>query len=346
MRFCAAALVVYSHSFALLAAYGREPFVRWSGHFSGGQLGVAIFFVMSGYLVTASRENSPDTLQFLWKRALRIFPALAVVVLLTVFVLGPALTTLPVDAYFRHQQTREYLWNMLLWVHFPLPGLFAGLPHPGSVNGSLWTLPIEAAMYAGVALLGMLGLLKRSWMPGLVVLLVCAFAYVDMHPELHQLPISRIGPVRETLRFALFFFCGATLYLFERRIPWHAGIAALLIAAWIVAVETHSPLRVYCMFAAVSYGTLYVARRASPLLANFGRYGDFSYGIYIYSFPIQQTLVQLSGAAIAPLSLFALSLPLALACAFGSWHLIEKPALGLKQRLGPRPDLTVTAREP
>ena len=333
MRFVAATLVVYSHSFPLQGNYGKEIFARWSGsQFSGGELGVAIFFAMSGYLVTASQRNSANVLQFLSKRALRILPALAVVVLLTVFVLGPLLTTLSPSAYFRHPSTREYLWNSVLWVHFTLPGVFADVPYPDSVNGSLWTLPIEASMYLAVAALGFAGLLKRSWLPAGLVALVAMFAYIQSHGSLQQVNLWKIGQLKECIKFGIYFFAGATLYLFDRNIPWRAWIAIALLIGWIAAVGT--PLGVYFMFAALPYCTLYIARASFAPIADFGRYGDFSYGIYIYAFPIQQTLVQLVGAAhISPLQLFFAALALSLACAFLSWHLVEKPALQLKRKL-------------
>jgi peptidoglycan/LPS O-acetylase OafA/YrhL len=331
MRFIAATLVVYSHSFPLLHAYGREPFGRASGYFTGGELGVAIFFVMSGFLVTASLQNSPNTVQFLMKRALRIFPALAVVVLLAVFVLGPLLTTLPLSTYFHHGATRQYLWNMLLWIHYPLPGVFEDLPHAGSVNGSLWTLPIEVAMYVGLAALGIVGLVKRRWIPALVLLLVGLYAWLQFHPALQQTMVWKIGVLKECAKFAVFFFSGSALYLLERLVPWRVSIALLLVTVWIAGFR--KPFGIYCMFLAVPYCTLYIARARYPLLANFGKYGDFSYGIYIYAFPVQQTLVQVLGRDQAPEHLFVAAWAISLACAALSWHFIEKPALGLKGRI-------------
>lgn len=338
MRLVAATLVVYSHSFPLLGYYGQEPFARAAGHFTGGALGVAIFFVMSGYLVTASQQNSASVFQFLWKRALRIFPALAVVVLLSILVLGPLLTTVPLAEYFRHPFTREYLWNIALWIHFPLPGVFADLPHKGSINGSLWTLPIEASMYVAVALLGLAGLLQRKWIPFVLLALVAAHVFLALNPSLQKTALWRIGPLKDCIKFGIYFFAGSAFYLFDRFVPWRAWIAALLLAAWIASF--HTPAGIYFMFLAVPYCTLYIARGNVQPLANFGRYGDFSYGLYIYAFPVQQTLVYLIGKDnLSPMQLFLAAQAIALACAFLSWHLIEKPALQLKSRLPlPRAD--------
>jgi peptidoglycan/LPS O-acetylase OafA/YrhL len=332
MRLVAATLVVYSHSYPLLGYPGQEPFGRWSGYFSGGALGVAIFFAMSGYLVTASQQNSSNVFQFLSKRALRIFPALAVVVLLCIFVLGALLTTLPLPEYFRHQATREYLWNIALWVHFPLPGVFANLPHAGSVNGSLWTLPIEATMYVAVALLGLAGLLKRTWIPFVLLALVALHVCLALYPSLLPTQLWKVGLLKDVAKFGIYFFAGSALYLFDRFVPWRAWIVALLLVAWVASFRT--PVGIYFMFVAVPYCTLYVARANFRPLADFGRYGDFSYGLYIYAFPVQQSLVYLLGREhLTPVKLFFAAQAIALAFAFLSWHMIEKPALQLKRRL-------------
>lgn len=332
MRVVAATLVVYSHSYALLGIPHKELIYSWKIYYGGGALGVAIFFVMSGYLIAISQQNSTSVLQFLSKRALRIFPALAVVVLLTAFVLGPLVTTLELPDYLRHRATREYLWNIALWVHFPLPGVFAGLPYPNAVNSSLWTLPVEVVMYVGVALLGLAGLLKRRWIPLVLIALVALYAYLPFDPSLQKMQLENLGQLDNFLRLAIYFFTGSALSLFDRLVPWRAWIAALLLIVGVAAFRT--PVGIYCMFVAIPYCTLYIARSNFRPLANFGRYGDFSYGLYIYAFPIQQTLVYLAGREnLSPLTLFLAAQTIALGCAFLSWHLVEKPALRLKQRL-------------
>jgi peptidoglycan/LPS O-acetylase OafA/YrhL len=175
-------------------------------------------------------------------------------------------------------------------------------------------------------------MLKRNWMPFVLVVLVAAYAYIGSEQSLQRIPLWQIGPLKECVRFGIYFFAGSTLCLFDQVIPWRAPIAAILLAAWIASFKT--PYGIYCMFVAVPYCTLYIARANFSPLANFGRYGDFSYGLYIYAFPVQQTLVYLIGQQnLSPTTLFFAAQPIALGFAFLSWHLVEKPALQLKRRL-------------
>lgn len=145
-------MVLYGHSFVLLGL--REPlFMSW---LPLGPLGVFIFFTISGYLVSESWDRDPHLLRFFQRRLLRILPGLAVCVLLTVGVLGPLLTTLPLADYFSNPHTLGYLRTIGLYITYYLPGVFDGNRYPNAVNGSLWSLPVEFLMYIVVALVGVL----------------------------------------------------------------------------------------------------------------------------------------------------------------------------------------------
>ena len=152
LRLIAASLVFYSHSFALL---GR-PSPRFLAWIDLGALGVYIFFIVSGYLIAASWEQDPSLPRFFARRALRIFPGLWVCVLLTLFLLGPLLTTRGLPAYFTDWRTWRYLGNLGLYTSYYLPGVFETVRYPNAVNGSIWTLPIEFLMYLVVAGAGVL----------------------------------------------------------------------------------------------------------------------------------------------------------------------------------------------
>lgn len=158
LRFIGAALVLFGHSFVFLGrpeplAFGWLPY---------GPLGVYMFFTISGFLIVKSWNYDPCWYRFLARRALRIFPALAVCILLTLFVLGPALTTVSLTDYFRNPATYLYLLNVILLPIYSLPGVFADNTFPNAVNGSLWSLPLEFALYLSVA---GVGLLIGRWRP-------------------------------------------------------------------------------------------------------------------------------------------------------------------------------------
>jgi peptidoglycan/LPS O-acetylase OafA/YrhL len=140
-RLVGAVLVLVGHAYVLLGFH--PPTVAGTGIH---EIGVKLFFAVSGYLIAASWNADPHFVRFTEKRLRRIMPALIVVVSLTVFIVGPVLTT---DlSYWRSPVTWTYLWrNYLLLPFHSLPGVFGGNPL-AVVNGSLWTLPVEAFCYA------------------------------------------------------------------------------------------------------------------------------------------------------------------------------------------------------
>jgi len=181
LRLIAAFMVLYAHSFAF---YGNSPPV-FLGLTSYGGLGIDIFFIISGYLIVKSWDSTPSAINFLSKRALRIFPALVVVVLMSMLVLGPIFTTLSIGEYFAHPQFLPHLKNIILSPVFYLPGVLEHARVPNAVNGSLWSLPVEFFMY--VVVMG-LGILFRSgrWVyavaTGLFMLVVIFWCWAGAPP--------------------------------------------------------------------------------------------------------------------------------------------------------------------
>jgi len=135
IRLVAASLVVFSHSFILAEGTdGREPlYFLTAGREDLGQVAVATFFVISGFLITMSFESSRSIGNYLWKRVLRVFPALIILLLLTTFVLGPLATNLSLKDYFSQGHTYSYLTNVRLFrLQYDLPGLFQENPYPNA----------------------------------------------------------------------------------------------------------------------------------------------------------------------------------------------------------------------
>ncbi len=158
LRLFAAALVVFGHAHALTAQPGP-------GFAANGvqTIGLKIFFVLSGYLVSVSWLSDPHIPRFLMRRILRIFPALIVVVAVSALVLGPLLTTLSWWEYFKHPTTWLYFSNVLLNIRYSLPGVFSANTYPHAINGSLWSLPVEFVMYiVGPALILVTGARRKT----------------------------------------------------------------------------------------------------------------------------------------------------------------------------------------
>jgi peptidoglycan/LPS O-acetylase OafA/YrhL len=200
IRLFAAALVVFSHSCILTDGnYSHEPLsILTGGSYALGRIAVDIFFVISGFLITMSFESTNSLPNFLWKRCLRIFPALIVLLFLTTFIIGPIATALPLHEYFSRDDTYAYLTNVRLFrLQYSLPRVFENNPYPNAVNGSLWTLAYEFVCYLLVAILGVLGILKKRK-------LIATLFFATLLP----LPVSGLHQNAQTL-ISLFSFFSA-----------------------------------------------------------------------------------------------------------------------------------------
>ncbi|MFO1305881.1 MAG: acyltransferase [Burkholderiales bacterium] len=331
VRLAAAAFVVLFHSFALTGRWTQEPLWRIMPETNFGALGVKIFFFVSGFLVTQSWLSRQAVAPFVAARALRIYPALVAATLLTILLAGVS-SEVPWSAFLADPQTIDYAWRVALgWdVVYRLPGAFPTNPFPHDVNGSLWTLPIELRLYVAVLVAGFLGLLARrlSWL-AIVVAMFAAFAW---RPE--WFPLSpNDAAVRQ---LAWLFALGSLAYVWRDRIPVSLAAAACCIA--LVAWNPGGIPRGGLFPMLLAYVVLVIAYHPRLQWPAFNRTGDYSYGLYVYSFPVQQTLMQ-RFPGLEPAGLFACSLLLSLAVAAVSWHGLEAKALALKSRFD-RPNPT------
>lgn len=318
LRIAAAVAVLISHAFPIAHGPGAiQPLGGISrGQTNLGSISVLIFFVISGYLIAQSFDRVPVAARFLKARALRIFPALFVVLLLSVAVLGPAVTTLPLREYFAHPETLWYLPNnlSLYRMQYTLPGVFEHVPRGQPVNGSLWTLQYEFTMYLVVLALGVAGLLTRWVVLALwLVVLLLDWRWIG----------------GDYMHFADPFLAGTTLYLWRDRVPLDWRLALLCLVPIVASMQVGGFRLAFSVFGA--YLTLYIALSPSVRLPDLARWGDLSYGVYIFAWPVQQLAAFLLGPSVTWYWNIALSLPAVLALAWLSWHLVEKPALALKR---------------
>jgi peptidoglycan/LPS O-acetylase OafA/YrhL len=271
--------------------------------------------------VTQSYEQTRAPLRFLAKRMLRIFPGLVAALIVSAFVLVPLVTTLPLREYFARAEPYRYvLWNTLLdlRVH-ELPGvLFVDNPVGLEINGSLWTLRYEFEMYLMVLALGLAGLLRVPVLLGLLALGLACIAV----PALDML-----GGWGWLLSF---FVAGMLLYKLRDSRIFDGRIALVALVGLALTVRFGGFILMFSIFGC--YLALYLA--FTPLLPRLpaARFGDLSYGLYIYGWPAEQAVIWGLGGHAAWWQVFGLAWPLAAALAFLSWHLIERPALRLKPR--------------
>ncbi len=315
-----------------------SPMARWA--FDAWPL--PMFFALSGFLVAASAERL-SVGQFLINRALRILPALSVEIVLSALVLGPLLTSVALGQYFSDPRFFSYFLNILGNIHYELPGLFLSNPQPGIVNGSLWTVPHEISCYAILTACLVVGLFRRRHLMLLATLalfgLSIAIYLCDRFGVVlpHHQQLVYIFVTRGAARLVPLFLTGILFYQYREMIPHKAGIAIAAIGSYIAACFFGSPdwaaNPIFCVLTApaFAYVVAYVGLSPAFSIKALG-HGDYSYGIYLYGYPLQQAMIQLmpwlkSTAAFFLLSAFAASVMAAF-----SWHMIEKPVLRLRKK--------------
>lgn len=329
VRLAAAALVIAGHAHPLNGLTSPGFF-----QVSIETYAVKIFFVLSGYLVTKSWIEDPRIPQFMARRALRIFPALVGVTVLSVFVLGPIATKLDLRDYFRYPSLWTYFQNIFLYIHYYLPGVFTDNIYPGAVNGSLWSLSAEFFMYIIVSAVGLVfaGTTYRVGYLATSVLILMANVYCfQIMPQPPPRVVFYATDMMAWLTMAPYFMAGGCLFAFKDYIKPNLAISLLLVLAGLWLTSTGlgvEPL----LLAITSYAVISFGLESTPLISRAARYGDISYGLYLYGFPVQQLVAwRLHGIVPVPVQII-IALIGAGACAFVSWRLIEAPALRLKPR--------------
>ncbi|MEH3116046.1 MAG: acyltransferase [Methylorubrum populi] len=323
LRLALALMVVVSHAFSVVSGQALdEPLARATG-FSLGEHAVNGFFAVSGFLVTMSFDRR-GWRDYAIARSLRIVPGLVAATLLVSLGLGAALTRLPLAEYYAAPELWRFVRGTLLSFksHASLPGLFEANPFRSPL-GTVWTLKYETICYVGVLVVGLFGLLRRRWaVPSLTAALALTLAGLEtFRPDMPK-------GAETALRLPLIFAAGACLYLWRDRVRLGAWPLLGLVAA--ALLQGHAPSRTL-LFLSESCAAIWLAFLPALARPAFDPPADLSYGVYLYGWPIQQSLHALFPAASAPVLLVP-ALGLALLVAALSWYAVEKPALRLKAR--------------
>jgi peptidoglycan/LPS O-acetylase OafA/YrhL len=290
---------------------------------------VPMFFALSGYLVAGSLERSRTLGMFLGLRAIRIFPALVMEVVLSALILGPFVTTLPLQLYFSDPVFFKYMLNAIGDVHFHLPGVFADNPWPHIVNGQLWTIPYELYCYCALAIIALLGLKKwRVLGPVFVVIVSLGYLLWILHGT-EGTVVPGTNGVRKPFLVAT-FLAGVSIYFYREVLPWGRwyAVAALAVSLALPSLGQYggflAPLPV--AYATVCLGLMNPSRHML-------RGADYSYGIYLYGFAVQQTMMHFFPIMQVWYLNILVSLPIVILVAAASWHFVERPANGLRSML-------------
>lgn len=335
LRFFLASLVVFSHSYPLATGSEQdEPLHRLTGgQLTFGSLAVDCFFIVSGFLILHSWQSTPSVGQFLRKRFFRIYPAFIAVAVLDAFIVAPAFSsagTAGIDANF----CTRFLLSALRLEAITPGDAFASNPAPHVVNGSLWSIPFEFWCYIGIVGLGLCGgarnrkLLAGAFVAAVLVSFV--FAWRNLTPG-GRLLGQIFGYPPLWARLLPFFIAGMACHAFRSGIRWTGTGALLALIALIVGAVVPYGL-IIALPTAGTYLLFWLALRPAPRLADFARRGDYSYGIYLYSFPILQIVTTCWPGTITQPVLFAISWPLSIAAAALSWSAIEKHGIQFGKR--------------
>ena len=284
-------MVIAGHMGILLGS-GAPQFLQQDVH----SLGVKVLFLIGGYFIALSWENDSHPLRYMVKRLCRIYPPLAVTILLSAYIMGPLMTKLDLRTYLTHSATSIYVrYNLRMFPVFFLPGVFEQNPYPNAVNGSLWTLPIEMIFYMLVPIL--LTVLKKVGKNAFLICVVltgvaCGFQIYQVvwHPQwvfiaygtdwtqaVNLLPFYMIG--------ILFTFPQIKKYCNMQR-----AIIFLLLAS---CLQTGTALNFLLLYTVLPYFIFSFGWAENPDCSKMFPQ-EISYGMYLYGFPIQQCVISLS----------------------------------------------------
>lgn len=335
LRFILACVVIHSHSYLLTGRdYHSLRAKALHLQIGGGWLAVNFFFMLSGFLVCNSWLRSRGLGDYLKRRTLRIYPGFFAVLAFCVFIVGP-LSGVNLHGYFASAQTWTFFRPLLLGPVGQLSGAFASAPWPGQVNVPLWTIRFEFICYLLLAGIGLAGLLRKRervlWL--FLIAVIALAAQARGWPGAWPTSVRYFGAIDEFPRFIVFFLAGSVFYLYRDLIPQSDGLAVCALIA-LLAAGAAGQFALALAFCG-PYLIFYLAFHPRVRFHHFARHGDFSYGMYLYGFPVQQLLVRYLPAAHQPVVLTCLALLGALALAALSWHLVEKPFLKLKHSARP-----------
>lgn len=334
IRFIAASLIIVAHSSVLLKNNPEFDPVRGAtlGFLASHDLSsfaLTAFFFLSGFLITESYLRSKNILHYLIKRFLRIFPALIVVIFLTVFILGPIFTEFGLYDYFLSPFTRSYLLNItLLRMQFDLPGVFINNIYPRAINGSLWSLPVEFLCYLLLPLFFLkINRIDKSIGLGLILAFIL---FITGHFNTTGIVILSIS-IGQALPMIFYFVMGMFYNLNKDKIKLDIRLVIFSVLLMLFTKNTTSYDIVFKF--AYPYVLMWLSSNNIQILNKFEKMGDFSYGIYIYAFPVQQTLIYLFGSEMHYIFFTLLTFVITFSFAVMSWFFVEKPAMNLKKLL-------------
>jgi len=302
-----------------------------------------MFFALSGFLVTGSALRTGRLVPFLGLRVLRLLPALFVEVTLSAIILGGIFTQLPLSQYYASPMFWSYFLNIIGDIHFFLPEVFTN-NNTNVVNSNLWTLPFELQCYIVMSFMIVTGIIYRRKILSIIFVgATFILLYASIVDGFQVVPAQVEGPV-----LVYYFIVGVLMFLWRDKIVFHEGF--FLVSVGLCYVLMMSPKTVFIYPILLTYITVFIGLFPFPKFSLI-KSGDYSYGIYLYGFPVTQALfagslllgfsMQGNIAVFAPLAVLATAAFAAL-----SWHGVEKHCLKLKRYISPKSSKIAAALHP
>ncbi|MCB9263215.1 MAG: acyltransferase [Flavobacteriales bacterium] len=328
LRLLFATFVIITHSYTLTGLKECDILCQISnGQMGFSYIGVKGFFIISGYLIFQSLQRSSTILQYFWKRILRIYPALIVVLLLTVL-LVPFVYQSSVP-FFQNTQLLKYLpQNLTLYKpQYGISGVFESNPHKAVINGSLWTLPFEFTMY--LFIIPLFVFRKKTKLASIIlffVLIASIIAILFFEEKVESLHLILSG-------FHLFdlgcFFLAGSFWASVEIEKFNHKKTMLLAAFVTIIIATYFNFFNEIKYVVLPFLIILLGLIPVRYIKNIGyKLGDLSYGVYIYAYPVQQTLLYFY--KLNHVQLMFCTIIISFILAYFSWHIVEKRALKLK----------------
>ena len=302
------------------------------GGISTHEVGVRALFIIGGYLIAQSWRRDSSIVRYLVRRFFRLWPPFAVAVLLIMFVFAPGFSKLGVKGYFSGEYL-VYLRNLRFYIVYALPGVFTDLPYSNAVNGSFWTMPVEALVYLFLPLVFTLaGLISKKRRVIILTVLAVVLAAADLYMIFYEVRIVVYATSLEpAVQLTVFFLAGAILAQpeMEKYLSLQKSLIGMIIL--MMMQQMYSFARAL-LFVVLPYFVISFATMENPQFGKVGQKTDPSYGIYLYGFFFQQCVVQLKVWYKLPWGYgicFAVSLVPTVLAGILSYKFVEKPSVRL-----------------
>lgn len=286
MRFIAAMLVIFSHSVPIsMGAERADAISEWTdGRLSFGAIAVGVFFVTGGYLIAGSAERKNTVKAFFKARCSRIFPQLIFVTVLMTFIVGPIISGLTMGEYYRSSGSWKYLLNSVFILQHNLPGVFDGNIYGNTVNGPLWTLPVEFMCYIMCFIAYKIRIMSKEVFKFTIPIAIIMAILSIISGNVFMITV---------LRPVILFYIGMGIYVYRSKIEINSliGTISILLFIFCIFIKADS-VAMYIIFPYMIY---YIAFGLKYKFYNFGKRGEFSYGMYLWGWPVAQTICMIFG---------------------------------------------------